>query len=302
MKNLRMMALIGVMAIVGSFAEAQGQVTRTWLSAVGDDANPCSVTAPCKTFVGAFAKTAADGEISLLDPGTFGIVTITRGVTINGNGVNGGISSGGVPNAITVNAAVTDLVILRNLSIQGMGTGTNGVRVISAGTVQVDHCFISNMTGRGIEVAATANVHLTVNDTIIDDCALDGIRMSTTTGQVVATIDSTRIQDCGSDGIEAIDRVRGAITNSVISHIASIGIRTSGTDSVLNIEHTFISNAATGVQGNAGLNTLRLSDSVISQNGTGLSTNGGTIESFQGNSLMGNGANGAFSGPATGKQ
>jgi hypothetical protein len=65
---------------------AQAQATRTWVSGVGDDANPCSRTAPCKTFAGAISKTAPCGEISVLDPGGFGAVTITKSITINGTG------------------------------------------------------------------------------------------------------------------------------------------------------------------------------------------------------------------------
>src|SRR2546427_4341378 len=68
-------------------ASAFGQASRTWVSGVGDDANPCSRTAPCKTFAGAISKTAVGGEINALDPGGFGIVTITKSITIKGRGV-----------------------------------------------------------------------------------------------------------------------------------------------------------------------------------------------------------------------
>ena len=72
-------------------APAQAQATRTWVSGVGDDANPCSRTAPCKTFAGAISKTAANGEINVLDPGGFGAVTITKSITINGEGFEAGM-------------------------------------------------------------------------------------------------------------------------------------------------------------------------------------------------------------------
>src|SRR5437667_11748654 len=94
---------------------AQAQASRTWVSGVGDDANPCSRTAPCKTFAGAISKTAAHGEISVLDPGGFGAVTITKSITINGTGTLAGILASLV-NGIIVNAAVTDKVIIRNIS------------------------------------------------------------------------------------------------------------------------------------------------------------------------------------------
>src|ERR1700685_513484 len=65
---------------------ANAQATRTWVSGVGDDANPCSRTAPCKTFAGAISKTSNCGEIDALDPGGFGALTITKSITIDGGG------------------------------------------------------------------------------------------------------------------------------------------------------------------------------------------------------------------------
>src|SRR5437868_9293788 len=100
---------------------ANAQATRTWVSGVGDDANPCSRTAPCKTFAGAISKTAAGGEISVLDPGGFGVVTITKSITINGTGTLAGILSAGSPAGVIVNAGVNDTVILRDLSLNGAG-------------------------------------------------------------------------------------------------------------------------------------------------------------------------------------
>src|SRR6202043_1176531 len=100
-------------------ASAQAQATRTWVSGVGDDANPCSRTAPCKTFAGAISKTAAGGEIDALDPGGFGALTITKAITIDGGG--GQVASvlvSGTP-GITISAGSADRVILRNLAING---------------------------------------------------------------------------------------------------------------------------------------------------------------------------------------
>src|SRR5439155_1252285 len=116
---------------------AQAQATRTWVSGVGDDANPCSRTAPCKTFAGAISKTAVDGEIDCLDPGGFGTVTITKSITIDGSptGVGGILNAGvaGIIINITSETAPHNFhtVVLRGLSINGAGSATNGIRVIS---------------------------------------------------------------------------------------------------------------------------------------------------------------------------
>src|SRR5437899_1258907 len=119
-------------------ASASAQASRTWVSGVGDDANPCSRTAPCKTFAGAISKTAGGGEINCLDPGGFGGVTITKSIAIKCQYTEGGVLVSGT-NAIVINAAVTDKVTLRGLDVNGIGIGAqtslSGVKVISAKTV-----------------------------------------------------------------------------------------------------------------------------------------------------------------------
>src|SRR4051794_25229403 len=124
-----------------SFAHAQA--TRTWVSGVGDDVNPCSRTAPCKTFAGAISKTAAGGEIDALDPGGFGAVTITKGITLDGGTGSGwaSILASGT-NGIIINAGINDTVTLRNLSINGAGTGLCGIRILQARAVFVENCEI----------------------------------------------------------------------------------------------------------------------------------------------------------------
>src|SRR6266567_3980764 len=124
-------ALIATLCLFLPTAPAQAQASRTWVSGVGSDANPCSRTAPCKTFAGAISKTAAGGEIDALDPGGFGAVTITKAITIDGGGgqVASVLVSG--TNGIIVQAGVNDVVTLRNIRIDGIGSGLNGVRYLS---------------------------------------------------------------------------------------------------------------------------------------------------------------------------
>src|ERR1700716_3396780 len=121
-----------ILAFCAWSGSAQAQPTRTWVSGVGDDANPCSRTAPCKTFAGAISKTATDGEIDTLDPGGFGAVTITKGITIDGGPTAGGILSAST-NGININAAAPAVVVIRNLVINGAGTGLKGINIIAAG-------------------------------------------------------------------------------------------------------------------------------------------------------------------------
>jgi hypothetical protein len=144
-----------LVALISSAAQAQA--TRTWVSGVGDDANPCSRTAPCKTFAGAISKTAVGGEIDALDSGGFGAVTISKSVTIDGTGMLAAILASGTT-GIRIN--ITDpkdtakSVRLRGLSINGWGTGINGIHVIAAGLVSFEDCVIDGFTASGITVAA----------------------------------------------------------------------------------------------------------------------------------------------------
>src|SRR5437868_15486855 len=109
------------------------QASRTWVSGVGDDANPCSRTAPCRTFACAISKTAANAEINVLDPGGFGAVTITKPITISSAGFEAGVLVSGT-NGIIVNVPnATDQVQLIGMDIEGLGTGLNGITIVGGG-------------------------------------------------------------------------------------------------------------------------------------------------------------------------
>src|SRR5215831_2686403 len=151
---MRKINLLGALVIVllGTTLMS-AQASRTWVSGVGDDANPCSRTAPCKTFAGAISKTAAGGEIDALDPAGYGAVTITKAITLDGGG--GQVASVLVAgtNGIVVQAGPSDAVILRNLRINGIGTGINGIRWLSGKSLTVENCDIFGFTTNGIDIA-----------------------------------------------------------------------------------------------------------------------------------------------------
>jgi parallel beta helix pectate lyase-like protein len=148
-------------------APAQAQATRTWVSGVGDDANPCSRTAPCKTFAGAISKTATGGEINVLDPGGFGGVTITKSISIIATGFEAGVLVSGT-NGIVVNvAAPTDKVLLEGLDIEGLGTGLNGIQIIGSGRTTIRKCSIRNFAQNGINVVGTASARAVIVDSLI---------------------------------------------------------------------------------------------------------------------------------------
>src|SRR6476469_7414786 len=143
---------LSVLTLAATLPPVQAQATRTWVSGVGDDANPCSRTAPCKTFAGAISKTAPAGEINVLDPGGFGAVTITKSISIIADHVEAGVLVSGT-NGIIVSAGVNDRVLLEGLDIEGLGTGLNGVTVTgNLKELYVIRCEIRHFTQNGIHM------------------------------------------------------------------------------------------------------------------------------------------------------
>jgi hypothetical protein len=278
---------------------AQAQATRTWVSGVGDDVNPCSRTAPCKTFAGAISKTAAGGEIDALDPGGFGTLTITKSLLVDGThggGFGGVLNAGGV-NGMVVNdvngaAPGTSDVTLRNLSINGGGSttlGLNGIRFIRGRSLRVEHCRITNQSSHGIDINNITDVgEVTVIDTIISNCAGSGIRQSA--GSVLTQIRSSSVTDCGT-GITN-DAGLLNVSDTLVSGCTGHGIVATTGSAVVNATgNTVNNNGSAGIANTAGVAgcTVRVSDNDVFRNGTGLQNNiGGTMETFRNNRVRGN--------------
>jgi hypothetical protein len=160
---------------------AQAQASRTWVSGTGDDAFPCSRSAPCKTFNGAFSRTATNGEISVLDPGGFGAVTITRSVTIDGRGATGVIFANlttGVTINITDATDTAKTVRLRGLSINGGGNGLTGIKVVAAKRVSIEETVIDGFTLDGVAVASADSVRVFLQSVTIRNNSGNGLIVS----------------------------------------------------------------------------------------------------------------------------
>lgn len=260
--------LILVLCMSAGSMIAMAQATRTWVSGVGDDVNPCSRTAPCKTLAGAISKTATGGEINILDPGGYGAVTITKSITIDGGGIIGSILSSAT-NGIIVNAP-GGLVTVRNFSINGAGTtlGINGIRVIAVKKLHVENCTLSNFSANGIDFNSTTAADIMISNTTIHN-ASDGI-------SIIGPSSST-----GSPGFMIIDGCH-------IQGIQNTGINIgSGTAMISN---SVISGCNTGVTAKTG-STAHLSGNTITNNATALK-GPGTITSAKNNSVTGNAAQG----------
>jgi hypothetical protein len=299
--SVNLLALIVLTLGISSIANAQA--TRTWVSGVGDDANPCSRTAPCKTFAGAISKTAAGGEISVLDPGGFGAINITKSITLNGDGTLAGILAS-LTTGVIVNApAATDVVVLRRLSINGANNGTNGIRFMGQGKLYVEDCSITGFNsaapnGNGILVNVTTSLNnLFVKNTSITRCSNSGINISTTTGFVAGVFDNVSLNGLPT-GLIVGNNAFVSIRDSSISLNTSTGINISGTGgATASIENCLINNNPTGI--NVAVNAiLNLSSSTLESNTTAVvsASAPANLHSSGNNRFLGNSNDGAAIG------
>jgi hypothetical protein len=326
MKKLELLSSVICAALFLLPAAASAQATRTWISGVGADTNPCSRTSPCKTFPGAISQTAIGGEIDTLDPGGFGAVTVNKAITLADEGVGeGGILVAGT-NGITVNCNTDPacMVIIRGLVIDGGPIGSNslaGVKFIAGGGLIIQHCTIRNFTagspnGYGVFFApsATQTYFLAIDDTTIVDNAPAG-----------GTGGGVFVQPTGSGTINvAIDRVQSShngfgfgadasfmtaapgagifmsITDSEASGnqnggVAAITAASGGATVNVNVDHVTINNNSVGVNAKGSAATIRLANSKVITNQTGFKqTSGPTVTTLGNNQFFDN----ATPGPA----
>jgi hypothetical protein len=283
---------------------ASAQATRTWVSGVGNDVNPCSRTAPCKTFAGAISKTATGGEINVLDPGAFGAVTITKSITISSEGFEAGVLATLGSSGITINAPSTADVVLRGLDIEGAGSGANGIRFLAGRSLHVEDCTINNFSQKGITFEPNTAAELYVRDTVVRNSQVSAVNSGgilvkpTATGSARGALDNVRL-DNNLFGL----RVEGGVDLVVRNSVADgnqlngfLAVSTAVGDAVLTLESTVASNnSLNGVRADFAGATIRISNvTVVGNVQNGLLVNGGgAIVSFGNNRIDGNGVNGS---------
>jgi Right handed beta helix region len=277
---------------------AQAQATRTWVSGVGDDANPCSRTAPCKTFAGAISKTAAGGEIDALDPAGFGQVTVTKAITIDGGAgqVAGIVTAGG--NGITINAGVNDIVTLRNLRLFNVGSSSgNGIVLLNARSLHIENCTIASFAGNGINIVPNAAAQVFIDDSVSRGNTGDGLHVVAAGSNAVrVSVANSHFSD-NANGIFSGDfskmTVRNSDTNgNTGSGLVALGL--AGATTVNLVNSTTANNIGYGViAGGSGAlpSQIRMSNVSTATNGVGLATGvNGSILSFGNNYNPGSGA------------
>ncbi|KTE41414.1 MULTISPECIES: right-handed parallel beta-helix repeat-containing protein [unclassified Sphingopyxis] len=313
--TLKTGALLGAAALVagalGFAAPATAQATRTWVSGVGDDLNPCSRTAPCRTLGEALSKTAAGGEINCLDPATFGPFTITKSVSIICDGVPGGIhvefDDTDQFAAIIVDAGATDSVLLSGINLRGnMRAGQGGIQLNSGGALHVRNSTIHSLGGSGVAILGASTVVL---ENIALNNVVEGVAVHPLSGGTVNFgISNVQMTNLVFNGISiaslpATASVKGTMSDSLIgasrydpSH--GISVEASSGQVRLSVERSLISGQElAGIHAEGSGAAITVSDSVISHNSVGLNAqNGAALVSFGGNILVGNTDNGSFTG------
>jgi len=281
---------------------AQAQATRTWVSGTGDDDNPCSRTAPCKSFVGAYNNTAEGGEISVLDPGGYGTLMITKAITIDG-GTGSGWASVlvGVMNGITVNISTNGnhpndaIVILRNLSFNGNSqnptgfAGANGITYLRGAQLKVENCYFQNLSSNGIRV----NLGTTIGNLTVKDCVFTNVNSvitSDATAPAFSNIHFEHNRMVGSTtGLNANSSTFANVRDSYFgSFTGPDGAVRAGAGSQVNVVNsTFVNN---NVAANVAGGTIRLSNNEFFSNAIAIA---GAAESANNNKFRGNSADGS---------
>jgi hypothetical protein len=297
----KLLPVVTLLTFLLPASPAYAQATRTWVSGVGDDANPCSRTAPCKTFAGAISKTAANGEINTLDPGGFGAVTITKSITIQActSGVGSVLVSGA--NAIVINAGVNDSVTLRCLDMNGVGSGLNAIRVLSAKTVKIMDTEIYGFVRNAVDLESSnpAMNFLVANSFIHDNSGAGVMVAPTTSGVTKGTLRNNEIVSNGC-GVVATQYGVDPASNYAVDCGTQAPDGDLGRAVVYSVNNLFSEQATVGVFSRGGRGTNRIAGNQIFNNDNGLrALDGGSILSWGDNYAAGNNPNGAATGTLT---
>lgn len=315
--TLRFVVILTCVALGASVAHAHQ--TRSWVSGVGDDINPCTRTAPCKTFSTALSNTFINGEIDALDPAGYGTVTINKSIIIDGSGTFASILASYSPSAITIN--LTDvsgndphkIVRLRGISMNGNAlsgsvgtrTGTRGINISSSNPgivlVFIEDCVIDGFVNEGILFNSNGG-RMNVRNTTIRNNGGAGIKIdSNGTNLNRATIEGSTMS-LNADGIRVEDNARVSITDVVLNHnINGLNVTNATASNQVNIFHSMIAeNTGNGIvsAGPVTFSTVNVSECMIADNSTGLAPSGnGRIFSSLNNTLAGNAVEGTFTLP-----
>ncbi len=282
-------SLVGValMLVVATYAFA---IDPAYVSVRGRDSWPCNRAKPCRTFARALTVTDLGGTVVALDSGVFSDshLIVSQAVTIEAvPGARAELRESGF--ALSVNATLSDVVVLRNLTFTGDGsTFNNGIVLNAAEALHVENCVVSGFGVKGILSLSVGELY--VLDSVFRNNFI-GISLD---GPTTASMDSVRLED-GHFGLFASFGAQVTVKNSVASGHSFAGFSASegagGVDTVVNIEDSMAANNDIGIEARGSGNDIgivRVSHSVVTGNHIGLQVGQGVIETRGNNTVAGN--------------
>ena len=292
------LAILAVPVALDAYASpAEAQLSRTFVSAtVGNDANNCDRPTPCRTFQAAHDKTNPDGEITVLDTGGYGAVTITKSISIVSEVGEASVLVSGGATGIIVNAGAASYVNLRGLTIQGIGFGGGTGLVFNSGfTLTMTNCVVRNHTGNGIIFQPSIDSHLSVSNTLVADNGVSGIWVhpSGNLPTIKATFNRVEAYNNSLDGI-LVDAfaesvfLLATVVDSVAAGNGKVGFAALGTNTRtdLMVIRSVAVNNSTGLLANGQVVSLLLSQSTVADNTTSwLAQNNGRVQSYGDNNI-----------------
>jgi hypothetical protein len=275
---------------------------RTFVSAVGDDAHvstQCPLSAPCRTFGAAYSVTMPDGEIDVLDPASYGTLTISQGLSIQGHGWAAITAQSG--SAITIGAGPNDKINLQGMLIDGAGAGDVGITFNSGGSLNIQDCLIRNFASKGMGFFPNGSSNLAMSNTVVADNVYDAIDITPTgSGTVTGVLDRVEIENSGNNALTAstspgAGAIKVTVTDSVMAHNnAGIFALSRGPAIAVMVRNSTVVNNTYGLYSSATGAHLRVTRSTITGNDTGLvADSGGTLASYGDNNIDANTTNGS---------
>lgn len=278
---------------------------RVFIGPDGNDANPCTVAFPCRTFQVGINAVDPGGEVVVLDSAGYGTMTIAKAVTVVvPPGLHAGIAVT-AGNGVTINAGATDVVVLRGLYVNGTATAADGILFNTGKALYVENVVVQKFPASGIHFFGPGR--LSVKDSLIRENGVDGIFLHPVTGSAVATLDRVRLEANGGNGISFMDSTRITATDTLAVGNGGVGFAgitdTAPGIAVGDLERCVAANNGTGISGGgAGSATVRVSNSLITGNATGVAAAGqSAVVSRVNNTLEGNVAGNTFAATYTPK-
>jgi hypothetical protein len=283
-------------------------VKRSFVSAVGNDSNvsaQCPLSAPCRTFAAAYSVTMPDGEIDVLDPASYGTLTIGHGLSIQGHGWAAITAQSGT--AITIAAGPSDKINLEGLLLDGAGAGATGISFAAGSSLAIENLVIRNFTAEGIAFFPNAASNLSISNALVADNNFGIFLAPSGSGLVTAVFNrveanNNTAQGIAVNGLNGTGTVNATVSDSVAAHNGGVGFRAISSpgqaSTTLMLFHCVAANNGEGLEANGLPATLRVAQSVVTGNTAGWQApNSGVVQSYGDNYIDGNVGNEATPPP-----